>query len=269
MKKLLILIFTLFFTLISYSQDTIVFSNGHKSIGKTMENKKDGKWIWLYENDSLNIIKNYKNGLLAGKNLEYGKNGNLILEGQFINGMKTGKWIKYYNNSDTSYVKNYLNDKYDGIVKSFVKGNKLIRKTNYKKSLKDGLSISYWPSDKTIKSKSVFVNDTLNEFTSYYRKNTKFSGIPKYEIIDNDTLFIKETRIYEQPSKNYHLIYYHYDGTYDKKRLLNNQADGSAKSFFSNGKLKSEGIYKNGNKSGIWRYYNEQGILEKEIKYKN
>ena len=39
--------------------------------------------------------------------------------------------------------------------------------------------------------------------------------------------------------------------------------------IFSNGQIDLSGFYKNGNKTGLWIYYGEDGAKKKEIYYKN
>ncbi len=39
--------------------------------------------------------------------------------------------------------------------------------------------------------------------------------------------------------------------------------------FFKNGTLKMEGEYRNNKRTGLWKRYNEKGILIAEIEFKN
>ena len=38
--------------------------------------------------------------------------------------------------------------------------------------------------------------------------------------------------------------------------------------FYTNAEKKEEGVYMNGKKSGVWKYYNDNGVLTKEELYK-
>ena len=41
--------------------------------------------------------------------------------------------------------------------------------------------------------------------------------------------------------------------------------EGKATTYHENGKIKYEGFYKNGKECGIWKFYDEDGKLIKEI----
>lgn len=43
--------------------------------------------------------------------------------------------------------------------------------------------------------------------------------------------------------------------------------NGFANVFWPNGKLRFEGTYADGKQTGAWKFYNEQGTLEKEVNY--
>ena len=46
----------------------------------------------------------------------------------------------------------------------------------------------------------------------------------------------------------------------------NGKKDGEHKSYWGNGNLRLRGSYKNGNPTGLWIYYNTDGIKEKKKK---
>ena len=50
--------------------------------------------------------------------------------------------------------------------------------------------------------------------------------------------------------------------THDERGMLT-----YGKYFHPNGNVRSEGAWKNGNKSGIWEYFNEDGTLKQRINY--
>lgn len=51
--------------------------------------------------------------------------------------------------------------------------------------------------------------------------------------------------------------------TYDFHRTLN----GVAKKWYVNNQLKESGLYKNGKKIDVWKYWDEKGRLTKRVHY--
>lgn len=49
----------------------------------------------------------------------------------------------------------------------------------------------------------------------------------------------------------------------------NGSINGPAKSFYSGGKVQSEGNYKNDNEDGEWKEYTKEGLLLRKIIYKD
>jgi antitoxin component YwqK of YwqJK toxin-antitoxin module len=48
----------------------------------------------------------------------------------------------------------------------------------------------------------------------------------------------------------------------EERRYVNGKLDGPRKKWYSNGKLKEEGNYKEGKENGRWTYYLEDGAIE-------
>jgi antitoxin component YwqK of YwqJK toxin-antitoxin module len=62
--------------------------------GKFSKNGKyEGNWKWFYPDGSLKRDEAYLNGVLDGPSVEYDELGNVILQGEYIEGLEDGPWI--------------------------------------------------------------------------------------------------------------------------------------------------------------------------------
>ena len=65
-------------------------------MGEYKENKRDGKWIYYYENGNVWSEGFFKEGKSDGKRTLYHENGKLYIEGHYKNDRQVGIW-KYYD----------------------------------------------------------------------------------------------------------------------------------------------------------------------------
>ncbi|MDZ4824158.1 MAG: hypothetical protein SH856_11920 [Flavobacteriales bacterium] len=65
--------------------------------GSYREDLSTGKWTWFYHNGTLHRDEIYRKGKEDGHAVEYDSLGNVVTEGDFIDGLKTGKWMKKVN----------------------------------------------------------------------------------------------------------------------------------------------------------------------------
>ena len=122
----------------------------------------NGKYIW---EDDKYYIGEFKNNIPNGKGIKYYSNGNILYEGDFINGkfegngkyfyddgdyfigqykngLRNGKGIVYYSNGNIKFECNFINGKAEGIGKKILDdGDYFIGQ--YKNDLKNGKGIIY------------------------------------------------------------------------------------------------------------------------------
>lgn len=106
-------------------------------------------------------------------------------------------------------------------------------------------------------------------------KDVKTKNTEK-ELVYRDGKIIEEIRYYYWMKNNYKMLYRSQNDLIQKswhensklKSIIqldsNMQFNGKAKGWYPNGKIEFEGEYKNGNKEGIWKYYNPNGRLRKK-----
>jgi len=74
-----------------------------------------GTWKWFYENGQLLREEKYTDGLRNGSLIEYDDAGNIITQGEYVDGQKEGFW--YFQISDYREEGNYVAGERDGLWK--------------------------------------------------------------------------------------------------------------------------------------------------------
>jgi len=219
------------FTIISLiSVAATAFCQTDSGINKTdQQGRKQGRWITRYPN------------------------GNILYEGEFINGNPSGQFKRYYDDQTLNSVMvfsgegrvadakiyfpdgsiaasgKYVNRLKEGKWKFFsssVQGY-LINEEEYSKSLRNGISLKFY-TDSTIAEKAFYKNDKKEgEWIQYYASGK---------------LFLKAFYI---------------------SGLLN----GNFEVWYENGNPEIKGTYKNNLREGKWIIYNEDGTVRYEMNY--
>ncbi len=238
----------------------------------------NGKWIFLFDNqDSLNvaIIGKYQNNKPHGTWLFFYKNGNVKAQLIFKNGCFSGHCVCFFRNSSINYVGEYLYDR------NFLDKKKDTNSYNYSYTMigyyEEG-NTSYWTFDapKTgkwfyfneqgkVKQEIDFINNTCKNYSKNKLIEEQTFTSDEYYIVNkwnnkgvqiikngngNDTIISKDS------SEIY--VYYYRKGELFKMEIFSSNKNLIGVEFFNEGK-----------KQGVWRYWNDQGILIKEEEYIN
>lgn len=206
-----------------------------------------------------------------------------------INNSSNGEIKDYYKSGKIQNViekaiyfdlENEENWKFDGLSKVYYETGEVESKYIYVDNKKEGFSRTYYKSGK-LKSISEYKNGLLNGNKSTYRESGKLEYIISYE---NDvSMSVKNynedgTLKYHLTKKNentgeitkffdsgekYSKVNVRWD---DKESML---YDGSFKTFYKTGQVKSAGFYKNDQLDGSVREYSPNGKLMLVVKFKN
>lgn len=109
------------------------YNNGkHKRIAYYKNNMLNGTEYRFDSRGKLWIEVNYKNGFFNGylRKFFY-KNGALMTEEHYIDGLKDGKEITYFKSGKISTIATFRKGKPDGIMKVYNRHGKIIRETEY------------------------------------------------------------------------------------------------------------------------------------------
>jgi antitoxin component YwqK of YwqJK toxin-antitoxin module len=80
--------------------------------GKYQNGLPQGTWIWFHENGTKHREELYRKGKEDGASVEYDEEGNIIVQGEYIDGSKDGKW--FYKVGDHQEVGKYTDGLKDG-----------------------------------------------------------------------------------------------------------------------------------------------------------
>ena len=142
MKKLLILLFSVFISMEPYGgvfNETICFETDGQNI------------VFL-----LNETKPY-----TGKYLCKYENGQKEKEGRYKVGRLTGKWIFWYETGQLESEANYKNGKLDGLSTWWNKKGQKVRQKNYKNGKLDGKLIEWFQFNGEIKREENYKNGKI------------------------------------------------------------------------------------------------------------
>ena len=182
-----------------------------------------------------------------GPYFSYYDNGQLKIEGQYLNSQPTGKWKYYYESGQLSSIYSYTEGKLDiefvtyfedGVIKS--------------QTLKEG--------DEYI-SKSFYENGKLLSVSQYktgYYKEYLQNGKLKVEATYVDFELVGDWKSFYENGALEWLVTYKDD-----------YREGVYKQYYSDGILKLEGLMSKDKKEGFEKRYSEVGFLEWEGEYMN
>ena len=106
-----------------------------------------------------------------------GENGNLLYEGEYINGKRNGKGKEYNSEEQLEYEGDFKNGKKEGIGKAYSKGSILIYEGEYKNGIRNG-------KGKTFKEGKVFFDGEFLD-DELFKGKTYEDGKVVYELEEN------------------------------------------------------------------------------------
>jgi antitoxin component YwqK of YwqJK toxin-antitoxin module len=126
---------------------TFYYASGKLEQKGRYDNKgrPQGSWKWYYENGKLWREELYRNGKRDGEFKDYDEEGNVILQGHYVDGAKEGRWI--YQTADYKEIGNYANDEPDSVWVSYTLPSKFKRfEGRYQSGEPVGLHMAYHPN---------------------------------------------------------------------------------------------------------------------------
>jgi len=194
----------------------------------------------------------------------YYPDGQLSSEGIIRNGQPDGYWKSFYENGQLKSEGNRKQFELDSIWKFYNPAGKLILEITYQNGRKNGFK-TYYLDTETIREN--YVEDIKEGFTCYYQPDGRLTsdipfvkgleqGIGKDYGTDGGVITITEYK------KGFIV-----DRMKINRKDKNNLKQGRWIIFWTNGKIKEEGVYKNSKKNGYFKEYSEKGELIKISKY--
>ena len=224
-------------------------------ITKYKKGKKHGLFSVLDEYDGTILEKGYyKNDLKHGEWIEYYSNNNIKSIKKYNLDKKNGEWIEYHKNKKIKSKINYKDDKKIDTLRSWYQtGQKQIEEIYNDNGIEKGEWITWFPNGR-IKSKSYY-DDYGNKINLWIKNHS--NNKTEYAIKYKDNKKSIETRFHENGEM-------HINGRY-----INGEKHGIWRWYEPDGTLVLYGEYKYGKKDGLWENYNSNGTIMEIITYKD
>lgn len=204
-----------------------------KSEYEMKEGKLHGESRAYYENGKLKKIAHWKADKEEGLAQFFDENGVLFSDETYVNGRLEGPANFYYSNGQISESVNYSFGKKSGESKMYSENGKLEKVVNYIGGVKFGVYKEY--------------TNGLESFSCFYINDT-LSGAFKENFINN------EGETYATASG------------FMKKGLVDGKYIGY---YVKNRDTMFVKTFKNERPVGVWRYFDDKGQLEQQVKFNN
>jgi uncharacterized protein len=196
----------------------------------------------------------------------YYPKGSISSEGLMVKGNPDGYWKSYFENGKLKSEGNRKHFELDSTWKFYNEEGKLILEVEYKNGKKNGIKSTYLDKE-TIREN--YRNDIKEGITKIYTPDNKLKmEIPFINGLEQG--FAKE---YSPDGNIISLVEYKRGFVIDRliinRKDKNNLKQGRWCTFWENGKMKQEGIYKDDKKNGYFKEYTDAGDLISVSKYVN
>lgn len=199
--------------------------------------------------------------------------GNAFLQAQDMNrtdskGRRQGPWTDFYANGQKRYEGQFKNDCCVGEFKYYDEQGNLKAINTFEKSGTRALNKSY--SNGKLIATGYYVNQKKEGEWRYYSKESGklllVEGNKEGKVHGTSTVYntqngrIAEEAFYVDGQRNGPAKQYYDSGILMMEcQYKNDQLDGPAKTYYPSGALKESGVFQLGNKTGVWKTYNEDG----------
>ncbi len=252
--------------------------NIHAILNFTIDEKEDGPCRYFYPNGEVSAEGVFKDGLKDSLWNYYNQQGDLVAKEYYRDGLMNGPYSSFHSTGKVSSMipyedglvngeaewfdefglktlsVNFKKNKKNGDALSFYANGKVHEKYQYKDDKLDGNYVSWYDNGKT-EEEEYYTEDQLNGvFKSYY-----MNGYPA--ILGN----------YKDSEEEGKWVSYFINGNVSQVDTFQNGfVVGGYEEYYHNGDLKETGSYDGkGNRTGISRFYNENGVLYLTEKYEN
>jgi antitoxin component YwqK of YwqJK toxin-antitoxin module len=234
----------LFFT-IAYGQDTtftlidpaqglkmyeVMNPDGSTETGSLRNGRKDGMVRTFFANGVLMSAKEYQDNQLNGWSLECEKNGVVLNEAYFINGVLNGEFRVYTTAKGVRIVKSvyhYKDGIFHGTCTEYNDSGKISAMSTYNEGIKDGTSRWYFTNG-LMAMEQQYKAGLLNGRETIYHNNGK---------VASETTYVSNTK------------------------------SGISKEYYPSGIMKAMGEYDADTRIGVWNFYDEEGNLSSTETY--
>jgi antitoxin component YwqK of YwqJK toxin-antitoxin module len=201
-----------------------------------------------------------------GHNVFYHPNGKVSSEGMMREGKPDGYWKTYNEKGILIAEGNRVNYLLDSIWNFYNDSAKLVLQVNYREGLKNGIRRTF-RTDEVLEEN--FIDDVKHGLSiTYYSDGSIKRTVNFVNGFEDGT-----AREFSPDGTVIALVEYRRGFVVDRENI--NRVDRSGlkqgrwKFFYDNGKVKTEGIYRDDKRNGYFKDYDEKGMLVDIAKYVN
>lgn len=208
---------------------------------------RNGNYLEFHENGQLKMKLNLVDNKIEGEVQEFYENGNKQYVYEVFDSELDGSFVAYHLNQKIARQQTYVSGKIEGVQRNFYKNGKLESECSYKDGILRGKS-EFFHENGTTKMRCYYDDRPLEAVEYYENGQLKSSG---------KSMGVLKTGVWESYYPNGQLMEV---GSYqindEQQQYFKN---GLWRSYHENGKLYRIGHFKNGNRTGQWYSYKENG----------
>lgn len=246
----------------------------------------NGKCLNFFENGQLAINAYFFKGHFDKTYIEYFDNGQLKDSINYNRSQKNGESKHYSKDGVLLSTENFKNGLYHGKQYSFYPTGALKSKFSYKDGNKNGENYTYFEDgtlesilifdaqDNIVQQKEFYANKGLHSITIHKYKLDKKSDAHKSMHLAKEKNYTENgalqwTGNYLDYKKHGEWIYFKEKKKTKIEHYKNDKLHGLYTEYYPNKKIKLEGSYIIGNKSGVWTKFAENGGIIEKSSFKN
>ncbi|MEP7265208.1 MAG: hypothetical protein ABI772_11955, partial [Bacteroidota bacterium] len=198
----------------------------------------------------------------------YYPNGKVSSEGTFVDGKPDGYWKAYYETGIIKSEGNRKNTVLNDGWKFYNDKGILVSEHNYVNGVRKGIQREYY-NNGNISAETWLNNGVIDSVAKYYDEQ----GILNKTITYKEGVENGLTKEYADDGRIITIITFK-NGFYQKEEKINRIdkfgfKQGTWKSFYADDMIKSDGVFKDDKKNGMFREYTPDGLILKIELYKN
>ncbi len=252
----------------------IYYDNGNlKDSSIYVNGVLQGESIEYYENGAVSVTSNLLDGKLDGEAIYYHPVGGMSYKVFYTAGKLNGSYTQYHENGTIASERNFIDGKLDGSYKTYNTEGTLVYESNYIEGDMEGPWKRYYANGELHKTGVSKEGNPIGEFFEYYQGgiiSEKYSMDEKGKITGTTLSYNREGLLSEEMEylKGNLNAYKQFDksgGIIAEGKLKRGKL--KFESYRVDGSKRSDGQYVKKDRTGIWNFYDNYGVLSSKENY--
>ena len=242
-------------------------NNGYLAITQEWkDDERQGERLTYYVTGSVMNRSFYKDGEMEGTYTSYYPQGGIEYTVEVVAGKQEGEAKSFFASGEKQSITNFKAGKREGEYISWFPNGQINEESNFKNDENEGSYKSYYPSGQLQREgqfvkgkrsglwKTYYADGTL-DYTEEYDEDGKQTGL--YRDYDLDGTIVNELEYKKGDVVAYR--YFDLEGNLiSEQKARKGKLD--FKAYHYNRLISAEGVIMDGEKDGVWKYYNEYGV---------